>query len=181
MRRSLLSPVLWFTGLSGVGKSTVASGLRNILERDGVEATIVDGDTFREKKSYKNDFSRTAIIGNNQLIVEECGRQRAPGKVVLVAVISPFEQSRLDARKALSPGYREIYLMAPLSCLRQRDTKGLYAREERGEIKNLIGVSSSSPYEQPRNPDAFFDTQKIQPEEIVENLRFRLRKDWFSI
>jgi len=144
--------------MSGAGKSTLAEALQCRLEAAGYRVMSIDGDYIRRTTSSDLGFTRADIVENNARIVDVCVEQRANADVILVPVIAPYQSSRAAAKQSLAPGFSEIYVSAPLATLRERDVKGLYAREARGEIDNLIGVSSKSPYEAPVSPDLHIDT-----------------------
>lgn len=156
--------------MSGAGKSTLADAARARLEDAGYFVIMLDGDAVRQTTSQDLGFSAEDIIENNARIVNACASKRSEADAILVPVIAPFESARASARSVLSPGYAEIYVSAPLSVLRERDVKGLYARERKGEIDNLIGVSPNAPYEVPRSPDLHIDTASETPETSIDRL-----------
>ncbi|SVD96151.1 uncharacterized protein METZ01_LOCUS449005, partial [marine metagenome] len=96
--------------------------------------------------------------------------ERKKHDVVIVPIISPYRQSRREARKSLIPDFYEIYFSASLDCVKQRDVKGLYAESANGSINNLIGVSSTNPYQPPESPDFIINTEKESIQQSVENL-----------
>ncbi len=145
--------VFWFTGLSGSGKSSVADGAARRLRRDGYSVAVLDGDDVRRRVHPRLGFSKEDIKENNARIVELCRDTRHRHDAILVPIISPFAESRADARAKLAPGFFEVYLDADLDCVKARDTKGLYARAESNAIDNLIGVAPDVPYEPPERPD----------------------------
>lgn len=169
--------VFWLTGMSGAGKSTLAEAVQHRLEAAGHGVMSIDGDSVRRTTSRDLGFSKTDILENNARIIEACVGQRGNADVILVPVIAPYESSRAAARRSLAPGFSEIFVSAPLTTLRNRDVKGLYAREARGEIDNLIGVSANSPYEAPETPDLHIDTAGEEKEASIERLyRFILSR-----
>ena len=107
---------------------------------------------------------------NNVLIANLCAEERKNNDVVIVPIISPYSQSRRDAKKNLQPGFYEIYFSANLNCVRQRDVKGLYAQSESGSINNMIGVSIANPYQPPKSPDFIINTEKESIRQSVEKL-----------
>ena len=150
--------VFWFSGLSGVGKTTVANLVREKLNSQGFKVSVLDGDDVRTRLHRHLGFSESEIKENNKLIVGLCESERKSADVVLVPIISPYVESRVSARLQLSPGFFEIYFVAAISILENRDTKGLYGKARNGEIDNLIGYSPNSPYEPPETPDLLIDT-----------------------
>lgn len=155
MRRAL---VFWFTGLSGSGKSTVAQGVRDLLAASGYGVCVLDGDVIRERFHRHLGFSAADIRENNRLIAQRCVEIRSEVDTILVPMIAPYAASRAEARALLAPGFSEVYCDADLACVAQRDVKGLYARAGRGELTNMIGYSSESPYEPPDAPDLTLHT-----------------------
>lgn len=168
---------IWFTGLSGSGKSTIASGLKLKLEANHQTVTIVDGDAVREKFHQNLGFSVADIKKNNQLIIDYCLDLRGKYRYVLITVIAPFASSRKLARRKLQPDYYEIYVSASLCTVTQRDVKGLYEKAKRGEINNMIGVDPLTPYEVPLNPDLIIDTEQLNLEQSVNLCMSKLNLD----
>jgi len=152
--------IIWFTGLSGSGKTTLSSYLKERLERFGYSVCLIDGDTFREKQKAKNTFSREEILENNYNIISYCQSIQKKYNNIIVAVISPFQETRKAAREAFGDDYVEIFLNCPLKELIKRDPKNLYTKAIAGEVKNLIGFSKQNPYEIPKNPDLTVNTLK---------------------
>lgn len=153
-----MSTVLWFTGLSGSGKTTVALALKEQLEARGKIVAMVDGDAIRDKHAKKLGFSRADIKENNERIAEYVAKISTQFDFVVVPVIAPFAEVRAATREKLGPDYFEIYVSCPVEVCAERDVKGLYAKAVRGEIKNFIGVDPATPYEVPHNPDFSIDT-----------------------
>ena len=145
--------ILWFTGLSGSGKSTVADGLRSGLTGRGLSVLCLDGDEVRRDLHPKLGFSAADIRENNMRIARLCLDRRGDYDVIMVPIIAPFEDSRRKARDLLSPGFYEVYCDADVETVASRDVKGLYAKAKEGHIRDLVGFSPGSVYEPPRNPD----------------------------
>ena len=162
--------IIWFTGMSGSGKSAIAEQVEKKLANADYSVHHVDGDRFRAKTGIANKFSREEILENNYEIIDYCDSIKNNYDVIVVAVISPFEVSRDKARKIFGKDYKEIFIDCPIEILIRRDTKGLYSRAKAGEITNLIGFSSSTPYERPRNPDLVIDTSKATIAGAVEKV-----------
>ncbi|WP_127717837.1 adenylyl-sulfate kinase [Halobacteriovorax sp. HLS] len=150
--------VYWLTGLSGSGKSTLAQAVSDLLIKDGVKVTIIDGDTVRDSRERKLGFTKEDILTNNKLILDICNERKNHFDTILVPVIAPYREFRDQAKKDDPNGFFEILIAANLDTVRDRDTKGLYKKAESGEIDNMIGFSESNPYETPKNPDLIIDS-----------------------
>ena len=166
--------VLWFTGLSGAGKSTVA----NILERElnvlGMHTMLLDGDYIRHTINRDLDFSVSGRAENIRRITEIAKLMADAGLITLVSFISPFQAEREMARERIGKEqFLEIYFDAPLSVVETRDVKGLYKKARAGAIENFTGISSA--YEVPKNPDVHLKTSCITPQQGVELIMELLR------
>ena len=168
------APVLWFTGLSGVGKTTIARGVQSTLLRQNVKAELLDGDEVRATLSSDLGFSKKDRDLQVERIAFVANILSKNGIVVLVSAISPYRDSRESAINSFARGF-EIFVDAPLPVLEQRDTKGLYRRARLGEIKNLTGVDD--PYERPEFPALRLDTGGTQLFESVEEVLTLLVKE----
>lgn len=162
--------IFWFSGLSGVGKTTIANLVRKYFKTRGFKVSVIDGDDVRSRLHRHLGFSETEIKENNKLISGLCESEREQADIVLVPIISPFAESRASARQQLSPGFFEIHLFAEISVLENRDTKGFYMKARNGEMENLIGYSPSAPYEPPEAPDLFIDTGIVSVNEALDEL-----------
>ena len=162
--------IFWFSGLSGVGKTTIANLVRERLNTRDFKVSVLDGDDVRNRLHRHLGFSESEIKENNKLIAELCESERELADIVLVPVISPYAESRTKARQQLSPGFFEIYLFAEISILENRDTKGLYVKARNGEMENLIGYSPNAPYEPPEIPDLLIDTGTVSVNEARDEL-----------
>ena len=157
--------VIWLTGLSGAGKTTLASALKHELIAAGHRIETLDGDEVRENLSRGLGFSKEDRDTNVRRIGFVARLLARNGVIVLASAISPYRQSRDDARQSVeSDGARfvEVFVRAPLSVLVERDVKGLYKKALAGEIKNFTGVSD--PYEDPLAPDVIVDSS-VEPVE----------------
>ncbi len=159
--------VLWFTGLSGSGKSTIANLLEKKLHTDGRHTYILDGDNVRHGLNRDLGFTEEDRVENIRRVAETAKLMADAGLIVLVSFISPFRAERRMARELMPQGeFVEIFVDTPFEECAKRDPKGLYAKAQRGEIKNFTGVDS--PYEAPESPELHLATVGKTPEELVE-------------
>jgi bifunctional enzyme CysN/CysC len=167
-RQKMQKPVcLWLTGLSGAGKSTIASLLEKQLFAAGRHTYILDGDNIRHGLSRDLGFTDTDRRENIRRATEVAGLFVDAGLIVIVAFISPYRAERDLARSRFEPGeFVEIYVDAPLEDCERRDPKGLYAKARRGELPNFTGIDSS--YEPPVAPEIHLDTVARTPDECVD-------------
>lgn len=166
---------LWFTGLSGSGKSALANALEKRLLALGKHTMLLDGDNVRMGLCKNLGFTHKDRIENIRRVAEVSKLMNDAGLIVLTAFISPYRQDRENARSIIGDGFMEIYVSTPLEVCEQRDVKGLYAKARRGEIPNFTGISSA--YEPPVEPDIQIDTSKCTMEEAVEQIISRLGLD----
>ncbi|MGH9489429.1 MAG: adenylyl-sulfate kinase [Terriglobales bacterium] len=152
---------LWFTGLSGAGKTTIANRLAERLVAHGREVEVLDGDVVRTHLSKGLGFSREDRDTNIRRIGFVCQMLNRHGVVAIAAAISPFRVVR-DEVRAQIPHFVEVHARCALDTLVQRDVKGLYAKALRGEIAQFTGVSD--PYEEPLAPEASFDSGAESPD-----------------
>jgi bifunctional enzyme CysN/CysC len=165
--------VLWFTGLSGSGKSTIANIVEQKLHQQGIRTYILDGDNVRHGLNKDLGFTEADRIENIRRITEVAHLMVDAGLVVLTAFISPFRAERDAARSSFEDGeFVEIYVDTSLEIAEQRDVKGLYKKARKGEIPNFTGINS--PYEEPENPDFTLSTFNATPEQLAEQLLAQL-------
>ena len=158
--------MLWFTGLSGSGKSTVAVALERELHRRGRLCRLLDGDNIRTGINAGLGFSAEDRRENIRRIAEVGKLFVDTGVITLAAFVSPTEELRTLARDIIgADDFKEIFVATPLEECERRDVKGLYARARRGEVKNFTGISA--PFEAPRNPALVLDTTDTPVEESV--------------
>lgn len=161
--------MLWFTGLSGSGKSTVAIALERELHRRGLLCRILDGDNIRTGINSNLGFSADDRRENIRRIAEVAKLFVDTGIITLAAFISPTEEMRALARDIIGEeDFKEIYVSTPLEECEHRDVKGLYARARKGEIKNFTGISA--PFEAPQHPALSIDTSRLSLEESVGSI-----------
>jgi adenylylsulfate kinase len=159
--------VVWFTGLSGSGKSTVAHMVEEQLHRMGCHTYVFDGDNVRHGLCAGLGFSPQDRSENIRRIGEMVKLFLGAGILALTAFISPFARDRRAVRDLIgSRDFIEIHCRCPLEVCEQRDVKGMYKRARAGEIKEFTGISS--PYENPENPDLVLDTDKFSIEECAD-------------
>lgn len=156
--------VVWFTGLSGAGKSTIAAALRDALIREGVRSELLDGDEVREHLSRGLGFGKEDRDENVRRIAYVARLLARNGVVAIVSAISPYLEARALARRGVER-FVEVHVDCPLDELRRRDPKGLYARALRGEIADFTGVSA--PYEAPLQPELRLDTSRVGVQDCV--------------
>ncbi|HEX2910729.1 MAG TPA: bifunctional sulfate adenylyltransferase/adenylylsulfate kinase [Chloroflexia bacterium] len=154
---------IWFTGLSGAGKSTISEILTVLLLERGRQATVLDGDVVRTHLSKGLGFSREDRDANILRIGFVAGEIASHGGAVICAAISPYQTTRNEARKMVGENFIEVYVDTPLEVCEQRDTKGMYAKARRGEIKGFTGIDD--PYEPPVQPELHLTTVNTTPEE----------------
>lgn len=161
--------MVWFTGLSGSGKSTIAIALECELHRRGLLCRILDGDNIRSGINNNLGFSEEDRVENIRRIAEVGKLFVDTGIITLAAFISPNNALRQMAAEIIGKeDFIEVYVSTPIEVCEQRDVKGLYARARRGEIKDFTGVSA--PFEAPEHPDLSLDTSVLTLEESVGKL-----------
>ena len=167
--------VLWFTGLSGAGKSAIANHLEKRLHAMGRHTYLLDGDNVRHGLNRDLGFTEEDRVENIRRVAEVARLMVDAGLIVLTAFISPFRAERELARRLLEEGeFVEIYVDTPLEVAEARDVKGLYGKARRGELKNFTGIDS--PYEVPQEPSLRLETVALSVEETVERVIAHLDK-----
>ncbi len=167
--------VLWFTGLSGSGKSTIANLLEKKLHADGRHTYILDGDNVRHGLNRDLGFTDDDRVENIRRVAEVAKLMVDAGLIVLVSFISPFRAERRMARELMEEGeFIEVFVDTPFEECARRDPKGLYAKALKGEIKNFTGVDS--PYEVPEQADIHLETKGRSAEEMADALAVWLRE-----
>jgi adenylylsulfate kinase len=159
--------VIWFTGLSGSGKTTIAQIVEHKLLEAGVPIEILDGDVVRENLSKGLGFSKEDRDINIRRIAFVAHLLQRNGVFVITAAISPYRAIRNEAR-AMIKDFVEVYAQAPLEVCEERDDKGLYAKARAGEIKGFTGIDD--PYEPPSSPEVVCETTEETPDESAQKV-----------
>lgn len=159
--------VLWFTGLSGSGKTTIAQHLSKELQDLKKTVAIFDGDIVRSQFHKHLGFTPEDIKENNRLIAQLCLKNISSFDYIIVPIISPFSSSRELARKAIGSSFIEVYIQTSLEECIRRDVKGLYAKALRGKIPNFIGIDPNIPYQPPLSPEITINTTQTSPSQAI--------------
>jgi len=166
--------VVWLTGLSGAGKSTIANLVEKRMQADGRHTYLLDGDNVRHGLNKDLGFTEEDRVENIRRVAEVSRLMVDAGLIVLVSFISPFRAERRMARDLMEDGeFVEVYVATPLAVAEERDVKGLYAKARAGELKNFTGIDS--PYEEPENAEITVDTTTLSPEQAAEEI-----VDWLA-
>ena len=172
--------MIWLTGLSGSGKSTIARAIERELFNLGMHTYVLDGDNIRHGLNSNLGFSPEDRVENIRRVAEVARLMADAGLISITAFISPYLADRRRAREVALEGgvdFIEVFVDAPLATCEQRDTKGLYKKARAGEIKDFTGISA--PYEAPKNAEITIHTDRESREEsaakVIEHIRARLR------
>jgi len=161
--------LLWFTGLSGSGKSTIANAVENALHQKGIHTYTLDGDNVRKGLNNNLTFSPEDRTENIRRIAEVSNLMIDAGLVVLAAFVSPYKKDREMIKKTVKDvNFVEIFVDTSVEECERRDVKGLYAKARKGLIKDFTGVNA--PYEAPENPDVLINTEEVTVGEAVVNI-----------
>ncbi len=161
--------ILWLTGLSAAGKSTIANLVDMRLHALGRHTYLLDGDNIRMGLNKDLGFSASGRVENIRRVAEVAALMVDAGLIVIVAFISPFRRERAMARSLVGPGeFIEIFVDTPIAVAEARDPKGLYKKARRGELKDFTGIDS--PYEAPENPEIRIDTTLTSALEAAETI-----------
>ncbi len=164
---------IWFTGLSGAGKTTVAERLYQVLQERGLKVEMLDGDVVRTNLSKGLGFSKEDRDTNIRRIGFVCKLLTRNGVAAIASAISPYRAVRDEVRADIGD-FVEVYAKCPLDVLQERDVKGLYATAIKGEISNFTGVSD--PYEEPLNPEVVLESDKETVDESLAKLVAKLEE-----
>lgn len=172
--------MVWFTGLSGSGKSTIAMGVERELHKRGILCRILDGDNIRSGINSNLGFSAEDRMENIRRIAEIGKLFVQTGIVTLACFVSPTNDVRRLARNIIGEDdFREVFVSTPLEECERRDVKGLYARARRGEVKDFTGISA--PFEVPENPTLEIDTSRLSLEESVNRVVELIMKNGLEV
>ncbi len=174
------SGVIWLTGLSGAGKSTIAMGLDKQLTDEGYHSYVLDGDIVRAGLSRDLDFSDESRHENVRRIGELARLFADAGILVLVALISPFHKDRKTARSIMPAGdFIEVYIKASFKTCQERDPKHIYSEAQKGKVEHFTGMDSS--YEEPKAAEVVLNTERETPEESIHRLYDYLKQKGFLL
>jgi bifunctional enzyme CysN/CysC len=161
--------VLWLTGLSGAGKSTIANLIEKQLAANGRHTYLLDGDNVRHGLNKDLGFTAQDRVENIRRVAEVSKLMVDAGLIVLVSFISPFRSERRMARELFAAGeFLEVFVDTPLAEAERRDVKGLYKKARRGELRNFTGIDS--PYEAPEHPEIHIDTAALSAEQAAARI-----------
>jgi bifunctional enzyme CysN/CysC len=158
--------VVWFTGLSGAGKSTVANAVERILHAQGRHTYLLDGDNLRHGLNRDLGFTPADRVENVRRTIEVAHLMHDAGLIVLVSLISPYRNERARARELIGDDFIEVFVDAPIDVAEQRDPKGLYAKARRGALPNFTGIDA--PYEPPEHADVVLPTAELSVDQAAQ-------------
>lgn len=166
--------VVWLTGLSGAGKSTISDALIGVLRREGLNAARLDGDDLRNGLNSDLGFTEVDRSENLRRAAHVARLFASMGHIMICSFISPLNVNRRRIREIVGEGYIEVYVRTSLEECERRDPKGLYRRARSGEIPNFTGISST--FDEPDNPDVIVDTEGVSVDSVVDRLADEIRK-----
>ncbi len=162
-----MSFVVWMTGLSGAGKTTIARWLEEHYKCSGKKVEVLDGDEIRQNLSPGLGFSQDERTAHNKRVIYLAKMLSRNGVIVVVSLISPYKKVRGEAREAL-PNFMEVHVNCPLEVCMERDVKGLYAKAKEGKVEKMTGLSDT--YEPPEKPELVIDTSKESVSESASKI-----------
>ena len=171
--------VVWFTGLSGAGKSTIANALKPELERRGRHVELLDGDEVRTHLSKGLGFSKEDRDTNIRRIGYVASEITKNGGIAICAPVAPYDAPRKAVRNMIEPvgGFNLVHIATPVETCEQRDRKGLYAKARAGILKEFTGISD--PYEEPKDAEVVINTAELSPEEAAQEIILHLEREGF--
>lgn len=172
-----MSFVVWMTGLSGAGKTTIARWLEEHYKSSGKRVEVLDGDEIRQNLSPGLGFSQEERTAHNKRVIYLAKMLSRNGVIVVVSLISPYKKVRDEAREAL-PKFMEVHVNCPLEVCMDRDVKGLYAKAKAGEVKKMTGLSDT--YEPPENAELVIDTSQESVSDSAKRILEKSRKLGFE-
>lgn len=164
--------ILWFTGLSGSGKTTIAETLKDKLKNGGKSVLIIDGDSIRSTINKKLSFSEIDIKKNNLKVAELVMQKQNEYDFILIPIISPYRKHRELVKQIIGDKFYELYINCSIQECINRDVKGLYKKALNGEITNMIGIAASNPYEPPLQPDLVINTKDLPLQDSIKSILF---------
>jgi len=171
-----MTHILWFTGLSGSGKTTIAQELKIYFEKNKKKILILDGDAIRNDKTKNLGFSREDIHTNNKIIAQIANEKKKEYDYIFIPVISPYIEDRKMAKNIIGENFIELFIDCPIEKCIEKDVKGLYQKALTGKINNFIGIAKTNPYEPPLNPDIIINTHQESIEESTKKVIEYLEK-----
>lgn len=162
------SLVIWMTGLSGAGKTTIAVLLEQQLHSRGIKTALLDGDRLRKGLNSDLGFNSEDRSENVRRTAEVCRIIKEAGLVIIASLISPFEKDRAMARSIVGSGFMEVFIDCSIEECARRDVKGLYVKASEGTLKDFTGISSA--YERPVQPDLILNTEKHSAYESLQQM-----------
>ncbi len=168
-----MSFVIWLTGPSGAGKTTLANALSERLTEMGLNVEVLDGDGIRSRLYPDLGFSREEREMHNRVVIQMAKLLAKNGIITVVSIISPFRETREYARREIEK-FVEVYLKCPLEVRLERDPKGLYSKALKGELEELTGYDGA--YEEPANPELILETDRMSVEEEVNAVIEKVRE-----
>lgn len=174
-----MSKVIWLTGLSGAGKSTISELLSSELRQFKKNVKTLDGDDIRQVFHKNLGFSKVDIHENNRFVIRLAQKIFKENDFIIISLVSPFRSDRIYARELFGSNFIEVYVYCPIEICIKRDPKGLYKKALEGKIINFIGISPSVPYQEPENPEIHLNSKKFPAKYNANKILHYLRRKKF--